>query len=63
MNFDKQVKLAKDKKLQNRITRDIVFLILGLFFLTISIISTINKKNDEKNIKYETKKITTKVNK
>ena len=63
MNFDKQVKLAKDKKLQNRITRDIVFLILGLFFLTISIISTINKKNDEKNIKYETTKITTKVNK
>ena len=63
MTFDKQVKNAKEKQLQNRITRDVVFMLLGLTFLTISIFSTIKEKNDEKNVKEKTTKITTTIKK
>ena len=63
MTFDKQVKNAKEKQLQNRITRDIVFMLLGLTFLAISIFSTIKEKNDEKNVKEKTTKITTTIKK
>ena len=58
MTFDKQVKNAKEKQLQNRITRDVVFMLLGLTFLAISIFSTIKEKNNEKNVKEKTTKIT-----
>ena len=63
MTFDKQVKNAKEKQLQNRITRDIVFILLGLTFLAISIFSTIKEKNNEKNVKEKTTKITTTIKK
>ena len=63
MTFDKQVKNAKEKQLQNRITRDVVFMLLGLTFLTISIFSTIKEKNDEKNVTEKTTKITTTIKK
>lgn len=63
MTFDKQVKNAKEKQLQNRITRDIVFMLLGLTFLAISIFSTIKEKNNEKNVKEKTTKITTTIKK
>lgn len=63
MTFDKQVKNAKEKQLQNRITRDVVFMLLGLTFLAISIFSTIKEKNNEKNVKETTTKITTTIKK
>ena len=63
MTFDKQVKNAKEKQLQNRITRDIVFMLLGLTFLAISIFSTIKEKNNEKKVKEKTTKITTTIKK
>ena len=63
MTFDKQVKNAKEKQLQNRITRDIVFMLLGLTFLAISIFFTIKEKNNEKNVKEKTTKITTTIKK
>ena len=63
MTFDKQVKNAKEKQLQNRITRDVVFMLLGLTFLAISIFSTIKEKNNEKNVKEKTTKITTTIKK
>ena len=61
MTFDKQVKNAKEKELQNRITRDVVFMLLGLTFL--SIFSTIKEKNNEKNVKETSTKITTNIKK
>lgn len=63
MTFDKQVKNAKEKQLQYRITRDVVFMLLGLTFLAISIFSTIKEKNNEKNVKEKTTKITTTIKK
>ena len=63
MTFDKQVKNAKEKQLQNRITRDVVFMLLGLTFLAISIFSTIKEKNNDKNVKEKTTKITTTIKK
>lgn len=63
MTFDKQVKNAKEKQLQNRITRDVVFMLLGLTFLAISIFSTIKEKNNEKNVKETSTKITTTIKK
>ena len=63
MTFDKQVEKAKEKQLQNRITRDVVFMLLGLTFLAISIFSTIKEKNNEKNVKEKTTKITTTIKK
>ena len=58
MTFDKQVQIAKQKKLENRIIRDIIFLILGTIFLIISIFSAVNDKNNEKENK-NNQKITT----
>lgn len=56
MTFESQVKEAKSKKLQSRITRDIVFLALGVSFLIISILTAVNKDNkDVKKIKTTTK--------
>lgn len=57
MTFDKQVKEAKKKKLKYRITRDIIFVVLGIIFLAISILSAYkdNKdKSDETNAKINT---------
>lgn len=39
MKFEKQVAEAKKKQLEARMTRDIIFIILGVIFLAISIIS------------------------
>ena len=49
MKFEDQVKEAKAKKLQYRILRDIIFIILGAIFLIISIMIEIKKTNNEKN--------------
>lgn len=53
MTFDKQVEKAKEEKLKHRITRDIVFIALGITFLVISIFMSYNdsKQNDNKNNK------------
>ena len=37
MTFDKQVKEAKKKKLENNITRDILLILAGIIFLVITI--------------------------
>lgn len=47
--FEEQVKDAKAKKLQYRFIRDIIFIVLGIVFLSISIYNA--KKDNEKNIK------------
>lgn len=47
MTFEKQLKEAKTKQLQYRIIRDVIFLIIGITFLLISIISSINDKNKD----------------
>ncbi len=49
MTFDKQVEEAKKKKLKARITRDVVFIILGITFLAISIVMSVVEKNNEEN--------------
>lgn len=49
MTFDKQVKEAKRKKLENRIIRDIVFIILGISFLVISFITAYSKDKKQNN--------------
>ena len=55
MNFDKQVKEAKEKQLQYRIIRDVVFILLGLIFLAISIFLSIKENNNEnKQVKEKT---------
>ncbi len=38
MKFEKQVENAKTEKLKYRITRDVLFIVLGILFLIISII-------------------------
>lgn len=43
MTFNKQVEEAKKKKLENRIIRDLVFIILGVIFLVISFVVAYNK--------------------
>ena len=48
MTFDKQVKEAKQKQLESRITRDVVFILLGIIFLAISIFHTIKENKVEK---------------
>ena len=58
MTFDKQVEIAKQKKLENRIIRDIIFLILGIIFLLISVFSAVNDKNNEKENKNNQKTTT-----
>lgn len=59
MTFDKQVKSAKEKQLQYRITRDIVFMVLGLVFLAISIFFTVKENGDKKPVEKEKTTITT----
>lgn len=55
MTFDKQVKEAKEKQLQYRIIRDVVFILLGLIFLAISIFLSIKENNNEnKQVKEKT---------
>ncbi len=50
MTFDKQVEKIKEEKLKHRITRDIIFITLGIVFLVISIfISYKDSKNMDKN--------------
>lgn len=64
MTFENQVKKAKEEKLKNRITRDLIFIVLGIVFLTISIFSAIkDKENNKEDVKKTTKKIITSINK
>ena len=64
MTFEKQVKEAKEKKLQYRIIRDVTFILLGIIFLIVSIFMSINDKNNKKEKKTTTKKtITTTIKK
>lgn len=49
MTFDKQVKEAKRKRLENRIIRDVIFILLGITFLIISFVVAYNKENDKNN--------------
>ena len=49
MTFEKQLKKKKKKKLENRIIRDVVFIILGITFLIISFVSAYNKNNEKEN--------------
>lgn len=53
MTFDKQVEEAKKKKLQSRILRDLVFIILGIIFLAISIVVAVINKDDENTVNEE----------
>ena len=53
--------LIQKKKLKSRIIRDLVFIILGILFLAISILSAINSDNSNKNEIKKTK-ITSKSN-
>ena len=62
MTFDKQVEQAKKEKLMSRVRRDIVFILLGIIFLIISILLSLNEKNANKTEK-DTTKTTTIVNK
>ena len=57
MTFDKQLKEANAKQLENRIIRDVVFLMLGLVFLGISIAFAIKDEKEKGELK--NKKITT----
>lgn len=59
MTFDKQVQKAKEEKLKNRITRDIIFIVLGVIFLSISIYSAYKDNTNNKSIKEKTKNTTT----
>ena len=61
MTFDKQVKKAKEEKLKYRITRDIVFIALGITFLVISVFISYNdsKQNNNKDNKENKTTITT----
>ena len=49
MTFDNQVKKAKEEKLKMRITRDIVFIVLGIVFLALSFVFSIKNKNGRYN--------------
>lgn len=55
MTFEKQVKEAKKKELENRIIRDAIFIILGIAFLVLSFLSAYKDKKD--NDKTDDKKI------
>lgn len=61
MTFDKQVEKAKEQKLKHRITRDIVFIVLGITFLVISVFISYNdsKQNNNKDNKENKTTITT----
>ena len=55
MTFDNQVKKAKEEKLKMRITRDIVFIVLGIVFLALSFVFSIkNNKNENEKTKTTT---------
>lgn len=60
MKFDDQVKKAKEEKLKYRITRDILFIALGIIFLIVSIILAYN---DNKEIRTNSVKNSNKVEK
>ncbi len=60
MKFDDQVKKAKEEKLKYRITRDILFIALGIIFLIVSIILAYN---DNKEIRTNNVKNSNKVEK
>ena len=49
MTFDKQVKEAEKKDIKYRITRDIIFIVWGVIFLAISILSAYKNNQDENN--------------
>lgn len=63
MTFDKQVEKAKEEKLKQRITRDVVFIILGIIFLALSILVSYknNKTESENKQKKENKTVITNV--
>ena len=61
--FEEQVKEAKRKRLESRIVRDIIFIILGLFFLILSIFSAQKEKNKETQKSKTTTTITTTIKK
>lgn len=61
MTFDKQVEEAKRKKLESRMLRDMIFIILGIIFLIISIFSAYIEKQNEN--KTNNKEVTTSTNK
>lgn len=54
MTFDNQVKKAKEEKLKMRITRDIVFIVLGIIFLALSFVFSIKNNNNKENEKNKT---------
>ena len=58
MTFDNQVTKAKEEKLKMRITRDIVFIVLGIIFLALSFVFSIKNNNNEN----EKNKTTTTIN-
>lgn len=59
MTFDKQVKEAKQKRFENRILRDFIFIILGIIFLAISFFRAY--KDDNKNTSNKPKTTTKEV--
>lgn len=59
MKFEQQVKEAKAKKLEYRMLRDIIFIVLGIVFLLISIFSSYAKKQENSNNKSKEKKVIT----
>ena len=61
MTFDKQVEKAKEEKLKYRITRDVMFIVLGITFLVISVFISYNdsKQNNNKDNKGNKTTITT----
>lgn len=59
MKFEQQVKEAKAKKLEYRMLRDIIFIVLGIIFLLISIFSSYAKKQENSNNKSKEKKVIT----
>lgn len=60
MTFDKQVEKAKEEKLKHRITRDIVFIVLGITFLVISVFISYNDSKPNNNKENKTTITTTK---
>lgn len=62
MTFENQVKEAKRQKLENKIVRDVIIILLGIAFLVASFMLN-NKSDKKKNNKVTTKKIIEKTNK
>lgn len=60
MTFDKQLEKAKEEKLKYRLIRDIIFIILGIIFLMISIISAYSNDINDGNKDKETTVINSK---